>query len=70
MKKQNQIFFILGLIGTGNIIAAIVLLFAINNTMVSLMLFVSGVLLIIGGIADRKQRIDKKAQRRASPDKL
>jgi hypothetical protein len=56
MQKQNQMFYILGLIGTGNIIAAVVLLFAINNTMVSLMLFVSGVLLIIGGVADRKQR--------------
>ncbi|SFK12600.1 hypothetical protein SAMN04487936_107218 [Halobacillus dabanensis] len=60
MQKQNQMFFILGLIGTGNIIAAIVLLCAINNTMVSVMLFVSGALLIIGGIADRKHRIGNK----------
>ncbi|MCA1011869.1 hypothetical protein [Halobacillus halophilus] len=63
MKKQNQMFIILGLIGIGNIIAAIILLFQIQDLMVSMVLFASGILLIIGGYADRKERI-KRAKRK------
>ncbi|WP_347861792.1 hypothetical protein U0355_00780 [Salimicrobium sp. PL1-032A] len=56
MTKENKLFWILGIIGIANIIISIVLLATINNTLISLMLFASGVFLIIGGIADRKEK--------------
>ncbi|MFZ0368648.1 MAG: hypothetical protein WAM07_03500 [Halobacillus sp.] len=59
MKKQNQMFIILGLVGIGNIIASIILLFSIQDPLVSMVLFVSGIFLIIGGYADRKERIKR-----------
>ncbi|SFG50049.1 hypothetical protein SAMN05216353_14912 [Halobacillus alkaliphilus] len=59
MKKQNQMFIILGLVGIGNLIASIILLFTIQDLMVSMVLFASGILLIIGGYADRKERIKR-----------
>jgi|GEM_PF-6195775 len=63
MKKQNQMFIILGVVGIGNIIASIILLFTIQDPLVSMVLFVSGVFLIIGGYADRKERI-KQSKRK------
>ncbi|ASF37635.1 MULTISPECIES: hypothetical protein [Halobacillus] len=63
MKKQNQMFIILGLVGIGNIIASIILLFTIQDPLVSMVLFVSGIFLIIGGYADRKERI-KQSKRK------
>lgn len=62
MTKENKMLWILGVIGTVNIIVSLILLVAINNTMISLMLFSSGVLLIIGGIADRKEK-NRRRQR-------
>ncbi|AKG03295.1 hypothetical protein AAV35_013600 [Salimicrobium jeotgali] len=62
MTKENKMFWILGVIGTVNIIVSLILLLAINNTMISLMLFSSGVFLIIGGIADRKEK-NRRRQR-------
>ncbi|WP_102336483.1 hypothetical protein [Salimicrobium jeotgali] len=62
MTKENKMFWILGVIGIANIIVSLILLVAINNTMISLMLFSSGVLLIIGGIADRKEK-NRRRQR-------
>ncbi|SIS53813.1 hypothetical protein [Salimicrobium flavidum] len=56
MTKENKLFWILGIIGIANIIVSIILLSTINNTMISLMIFTSGVFLIIGGIADRKEK--------------
>ncbi|SDJ55293.1 hypothetical protein [Salimicrobium halophilum] len=62
MTKENKLFWILGIIGITNIIVSIVLLATINNTMISLMIFTSGIFLIIGGIADRKEK-DRRRHR-------
>ncbi|WP_173918053.1 hypothetical protein [Halobacillus sp. Marseille-Q1614] len=56
MKKENQMFYILGAVGIANIIAALILAVTISNPMVAAMLFVSGILLMVGGWADRRER--------------
>ncbi|WP_281974284.1 hypothetical protein [Halobacillus litoralis] len=56
MKKENQMFWVLTFIGTANIIAALALFFSIQDPMISVMLIASGILLVIGGYADRNHR--------------
>ncbi|KHE68295.1 hypothetical protein [Halobacillus sp. BBL2006] len=60
MNKQNQMFWILGIIGLCNLIASIILFLSIQNPMISGLLLVSGILLITGGYVDRKERIRRK----------
>lgn len=60
MNKQNQMLWILGVIGLCNLIASVVLFIFIQNPMVSLLLLASGILLILGGLADRKERMKHK----------
>ncbi|ARI75496.1 hypothetical protein [Halobacillus mangrovi] len=60
MNEQNQMFWILGVIGLCNLIASIILYISIQNPMISGLLFVSGLLLITGGIVDRIERKKKK----------
>ncbi|GGF17113.1 hypothetical protein GCM10010954_14720 [Halobacillus andaensis] len=60
MNKENQMLIILSFIGIANIIAAIILLFTVENFLVSGLLIVSGGLLIVGGIADKKERKKRK----------
>ncbi|MGI8313983.1 hypothetical protein [Halobacillus mangrovi] len=60
MKEQNQMLWILGVIGLCNLIASIILYISIQNPMISGLLFVSGLLLITGGIVDRRERKKKK----------
>lgn len=56
MKKENQMLFILGLIGVCNIIASLILFVTIDEVMVPVLLLASGFLLILGGYADKKER--------------
>ncbi|WFT74908.1 hypothetical protein [Halobacillus naozhouensis] len=60
MKKENQMLIILGSIGLACIIIAFVLFSTIADPMVPVVILASGILLIIGGIADRKDRIKKR----------
>ncbi|RWZ54769.1 hypothetical protein EQV77_14085 [Halobacillus fulvus] len=56
MNRENKIFIILTLIGAGNLIAAFILAFTVEDPMVPMVLLASGVFLIIGGVADKKER--------------
>ncbi|UOQ95558.1 hypothetical protein MUO14_11910 [Halobacillus shinanisalinarum] len=60
MKKENQMFIILGSIGSIAILIAAVLFFTIQDPMIPVVILASGVLLIIGGRADQKERIKKR----------
>ncbi|WP_101841822.1 hypothetical protein [Halobacillus sp. Marseille-P3879] len=60
MDKENQMFIVLSFVGTANIIAAVILLVTVHNPLVSALLIVSGILLIIGGLADKKARKKRK----------
>ncbi|UOR10725.1 hypothetical protein [Halobacillus amylolyticus] len=60
MKKENQMFIILGTIGLLSILIAGVLFFTIKDPMIPVVILASGILLIIGGRADQKERIKKR----------
>lgn len=60
MNKQNRVFWILTIIGICNIIAAVILLGTVPDPMVGMVLLASGILLIIGGYADKKERKKKR----------
>ncbi|MCA0972377.1 hypothetical protein LCM20_17355 [Halobacillus litoralis] len=59
MKQENKMLFILGTIGICNIIAALILFITINEAMVPMLLIASGILLVIGGYVDKKERTRK-----------
>ncbi|MBA2174705.1 hypothetical protein H0266_07345 [Halobacillus locisalis] len=65
MKKQNQMLIILGTIGVCNLIAALILFVATPDPMAPLVLMASGILLIVGGYADRKERIKRNQQKKS-----
>ncbi len=59
MKRENRMFFILGMLGLCAILGALAAAGRVRDPMVPVVLLAIGIFLIIGGWADRRERRKK-----------